>query len=38
MTQTTATELAALRKTFPGESADYSRIRQELLSQEIELQ
>ena len=38
MTQTTATHLAALRKPLPGESAAYGRIRQELLTEEIELQ
>ena len=38
MTQATAADLAALRKTFLGESAEYGRARQALLAQEIELQ
>jgi predicted dithiol-disulfide oxidoreductase (DUF899 family) len=38
MTQTTATDLASLRKPLAGESAAYGKVRQELLAEEIELQ
>ncbi|WP_407925202.1 DUF899 family protein [Glacieibacterium frigidum] len=38
MEATAATELAKLRKHFPGESADYARVRQSLLAEEIALQ
>jgi predicted dithiol-disulfide oxidoreductase (DUF899 family) len=38
MTQTAATDLAALRKPLAGESAAYGKIRQDLLAEEIELQ
>lgn len=38
MTQTAATDLAAERKPWGGESAAYAKARQELLAQEIELQ
>ena len=38
MTQSTATDLAALRKPLAGESAAYGKARQELLAEEIELQ
>lgn len=38
MPQTTAAELAALRKPLPGENSDYGKVRQNLLAEEIELQ
>lgn len=38
MTQTTAAQLAAVRKPFPGETAVYGKARQGLLAEEIELQ
>lgn len=38
MTQTAATDLAAQRKPWKGESAAYAEARQELLAEEIELQ
>ena len=38
MTQSTTTDLAALRKPLAGESAAYGKVRQELLAEEIELQ
>ena len=38
MSQTTAASLAALRKPLPGESPAYGKVRQALLTEEIELQ
>jgi predicted dithiol-disulfide oxidoreductase (DUF899 family) len=38
MTQTESAHLAALRKPLPGESANYGKVRQDLLEEEIELQ
>lgn len=38
MPQTTAADLAALRKPWPGESMAYGNVRQDLLAEEIELQ
>ena len=38
MTQSTALHLARLRKPFRGESAEYGRVRQDLLAEEIDLQ